>query len=169
MESKTPLQRPFFNIDGEKCTFQQAVDKIFGIPVIHDEYEGCLEYQVPNENDELRRMVKELNFNFQEFMEKHGSPGYAHDMYNTAFSIMELLADTQPIRATWSDNKKVTNLDLDSLKYDLDKLTQKLTDYSNLMVKKNTKKSSRVLSELNDCLNKCTEWVQEMKEEGEDE
>ena len=93
-------KRDFFNIDGEKLTFQQAVDKIFGYPVIHSKYEGCLEYYVPNENDELRSMVKELNFNFQEFMKKHGSPGHAQDMYNTAFSIMELLADTQPIRAT---------------------------------------------------------------------
>ena len=157
-------KRDFFNIDGEKLTFEQAVDKIFGLPVIHDDYEGCLDDDVPNANDDLRSMVKELNYNFQEFMKKHGSPGYAQDMYNTAFSIMELLADTQPIRATWSDNKKVTNLDLDSLKYDLDKLTLKLTDYSNLMSKKNTKKSKHVLSELNDCLNKCTEWVQEMKE-----
>ena len=158
-------KRDFFNIDGEKCTFEQAVNKIFGLPVIHDEYEGCLEYQVPNETDELRRMVKELNAEFQEFMKKQCSPGHAQDMYNLAFSIMELLADTQPIRATWSNNKKVTNLDLDSLKYGLDKLTQRLTDYSNLMSKKNTKKSRLVLSELNDCLNKCVEWVDEMKEE----
>lgn len=169
MESKTPLQRPFFNIDGEKCTFEQAVNKIFGLPVIHDEYEGCLEYQVPNKNDELRRLVKGLNAEFQEFMKKQCSPGHAQDMYNLAFSIMELLADTQPIRATWSNNKRVTNLDLDSLKYDLDELTTKLTDYSNLMSKKNTKKSRLVLSKLNDCLNKCTEWVDEMKEEGEEE
>ena len=153
-------KRDFFNIDGEKLTFEQAVDKIFGRPVIHDEYED----EVPNEKDELRNMVTELNYHFQEFMKKHGSPGHAQDMYNTAFSIMELLADTQPIRATWSDNKKVTNLDLDSLKYDLDKLSLTITEYSNLMSKKNTKKSKQVLSELNDCLNKCTEWVQEMKE-----
>lgn len=93
-------KRDFFNIDGEKCTFEQAVNKIFGLPVIHDEYEGCLEYQVPNETDELRRMVKELNAEFQEFMKKQCSPGHAQDMYNLAFSIMELLADTQPIRAT---------------------------------------------------------------------
>ena len=168
MESKTPLARPFFNIDGEKLTFQQAVDKIFGHPVVHSKYEGCLEYYVPNENDELRSMISFLNASFQSFMEKHGSPGYAQDMYNVAFSIMELLADTQPIRATWSNNKRVTNLDLDSLKYDLDKLTLKINNYSELMSKKNTKKSRRVLSELNDCLNKCTEWVEEMKE-GEDE
>ena len=162
-------KRDFFNIDGEKLTFQQAVDKIFGHPVVHSKYEGCLEYYVPNENDELRNMISFLNASFQSFMEKHGSPGYAQDMYDTAFHLMELLADTQPIRATWSNNKRVTNLDLDSLKYDLDKLTLKITDYSNLMVKKNTKKSKLVLSELNDCLNKCTEWVEEMKEEGEDE
>ena len=163
-------KRDFFNIDGETLTFQQAVDKIFGHPVVHSKYEGCPEYYVPNENDELRSMISFLNASFQSFMEKHGSPGYAQDMYNYAFSIMELLADTQPIRATWSNNKRVTNLDLDSLKYDLDKLTTKLTDYSNLMSKKNTKKSRRVLSELNDCLNKCTEWVEEMiQEEGEDE
>ena len=158
-------KRDFFNIDGETLTFEQAVNKIFGLPVIHDEYEGCLEYQVPNETDELRRMVKELNAEFQEFMTKDGSPGHAQDMYDTAFHLMELLADTQPIRATWSNNKRVTNLDLDSLKYVLDKLTQRLTDYSNLMSKKNTKKSRLVLSELNDCLNKCVEWVDEMKEE----
>ena len=162
-------KRDFFNIDGEKLTFQQAVDKIFGLPVIHDEYENCPEHEVPNENDELRSMIIYLNAEFQRFMEKHGSPGHAQDMYNTAFHLMELLADTQPIRATWSNNKKVTNLDLDSLKYDLDKLTTQINNYSELMSKKNTKKSIRVLNELNDCLNKCTEWVDEMKEEGEDE
>lgn len=165
MEPKTPLQRAFFNIDGEKCTFEQALNKIFGLPVIHSEYEGCLEHEVPNENDELRRMVRTLNADFVDFMKKHGSPGHAQDMYDTAFSIMELLADTQPIRATWSDNKKVTNLDLDTLKYELNNLAQRITDYSNLMSKKNTKKSRKVLSELNDCLNKCTEWVEEMREE----
>lgn len=164
MESKTPLQRPFFNIDGETCTFEQAVNKIFGLPVIHDEYEGCLAHNIPNQNDELRRLVKGLNAEFQEFMKKQCSPGHAQDMYNLAFSIMELLADTQPIRATWSNNKKVTNLDLDNLKYLLDKLSL----ITNLMAKKNTKKSRRVLSELNDCLNKCTEWVDEMKEEGDE-
>lgn len=158
-------KRDFFNIDGETLTFEQAVDKIFGHPVIHPKYEGCLDCLVPNQNDELRSMISFLNASFQSFMEKHGSPGHAQDMYDTAFHIMELLADTQPIRATWSNTKKVTNLDLDSLKYDLDKLTQRLTDYSNLMSKKNTKKSRLVLSELNDCLNKCVEWVDEMKEE----
>ena len=158
-------KRDFFNIDGETLTFEQAVDKIFGHPVIHSKYEGCLDYLVPNQNDELRSMISFLNASFQSFMEKHGSPGHAQDMYDTAFHIMELLADTQPIRATWSNNEKVTNLDLDSLKYDLDKLTQRLTDYSNLMSKKNTKKSRLVLSELKDCLNKCVEWVDEMKEE----
>lgn len=158
-------KRDFFNIDGETLTFEQAVDKIFGHPVIHSKYEGCLDCLVPNQNDELRSMINYLNASFQSFMEKHGSPGHAQDMYDTAFHLMELLADTQPIRATWSNNKKVTNLDLDSLKYGLDKLTQRLTDYSNLMSKKNTKKSRLVLSELNDCLNKCVEWVDEMKEE----
>ena len=133
MEPKAPLQRPFFKIDGEKLTFEQAVNKIFGLPVVHDKYED----EVPNENDELRTMVKELNYNFQEFMKKHGSPGYAQDMYNTAFSMMELLADTQPIRDTWSNVKGVTNLDLN-------KLTLKINNYSELMKKKNTKKSKRI-------------------------
>ena len=77
-----------------------------------------------------------------------------------------------------SDKVKQLEADVSELKrlveQDIHPIQQKEPDIAEMMgandgmAKKNTKKSRRVLSELNDCLNKCTEWVDEMKEEGDE-
>ena len=67
-----------------------------------------------------------------------------------------------------SDKVKQLEADVSELKrlveQDIHPIQQKEPDIAEMMAKKNTKKSRRVLSELN----KCTEWVDEMKEEGDE-